>query len=108
MSDDLDRMCVWFSHWNDRERDQFIRLVLLPKVVPHKLFVQCSTLCLNKKREPTALDVDTFWQQVAAFERLFADWDVTTRNTFCHRLEEIDPTVMNHFSELIAQTVGEP
>jgi hypothetical protein len=105
-------MCLWFSHWNDRERNQFIRVVLLPKVVPHKLFVQCSALCLDERNRSTCtaadIQVDRFWQQVAEFERLFADWDVTTRNTFCHRLEEIDPIVMNHFSELIAQTVGEP
>lgn len=108
MCDNLDKMCLWFSQWNDRERDQFIRLVLLPKVVPHKLFAQCSTLCLGPEKLTDVSCNSLFQQQVAVFESVFAGWDVTTRNTFCHQLEEIDPIAMNRFGDLIAQTVGEP
>ena len=104
----VETVCSWFSRWNHKERDYFIRIVLLPKVVPHKLFAQCSSLNLSEKLEETGDSVSSFQHQLVVFENTFAMWDVETRNRLCHMLEEIDPVVMNSFSELIAQTVGEP
>lgn len=93
----------WFIHWDDGQRNCFLR-DLVVKAVPYKL----SSL-LNSMEE---LSVDhrtsVFHCQRNLFHLWFDHWTVDEQNEFMKRLEEADSAFVYKFYEQVALTSGQP